>query len=181
MPIKYVQGDIFQAIAGKSNIIIPHVCNDIGGWGSGFVVSLSKFDKEPEQSYRDWFKGISPTGDALTSNRTFGLGETQIVGVVRFKDVETNIEVANMVAQHRTITTGEKIPLRYSALSKCMQYIAKKMLAESGLVKATEIYCPKFGSGLAGGNWDFIETLINEIWVNEGIPVTVFELYERKK
>ena len=27
-----------------------------------------------------------------------------------------------------------------------------------------EIHCPKFGSGLAGGDWKFIEYLINDIW-----------------
>ena len=27
-----------------------------------------------------------------------------------------------------------------------------------------EIHCPKFGSGLAGGNWHFIENLIEDIW-----------------
>ena len=27
-----------------------------------------------------------------------------------------------------------------------------------------EIHCPKFGSGLAGGNWEFIKDLIEDIW-----------------
>jgi hypothetical protein len=27
-----------------------------------------------------------------------------------------------------------------------------------------EIHSPKFGSGLAGGNWNFIEELIKDIW-----------------
>jgi hypothetical protein len=27
-----------------------------------------------------------------------------------------------------------------------------------------EIHCPKFGSGIAGGNWNFISDLIQDIW-----------------
>jgi hypothetical protein len=34
------------------------------------------------------------------------------------------------------------------------------------LFKDSDIYAPKFGSGLAGGNWEFIEELIDEILVD---------------
>jgi hypothetical protein len=42
--------------------------------------------------------------------------------------------------------------------------------------RASEIHAPKFGAGLACGNWDFIEELINECWIGRGIPVTIYEL-----
>jgi hypothetical protein len=80
-----------------------------------------------------------------------------------------------MVAQHSTIKKGEKVPIRYWALTRCMMYVAHKMQKGVDLY-ADEIWCPKFGAGLAKGNWDYIETLINEIWVDAGIPVTVFEI-----
>jgi hypothetical protein len=34
-----------------------------------------------------------------------------------------------------------------------------------------EIHCPKFGSGLAGGNWAFIEDLIEDIWGKYSVTV----------
>jgi hypothetical protein len=34
-----------------------------------------------------------------------------------------------------------------------------------------EIHCPKFGSGLAGGNWDFISNLIEDIWSKYHVTV----------
>jgi hypothetical protein len=37
-----------------------------------------------------------------------------------------------------------------------------------------QIHAPKFGSGLAGGNWNFIEELIKDIWLN--IPVMIYSL-----
>src|SRR5688500_13345662 len=52
--IKYIKGDATRP-ARPGNKIIVHVCNDIGGWGRGFVMALSARWKEPEQSYRQWF------------------------------------------------------------------------------------------------------------------------------
>ena len=37
-----------------------------------------------------------------------------------------------------------------------------------------QIHAPKFGSGLAGGNWNFISCLIEDIW--DGIPVFIYDL-----
>ena len=43
-----------------------------------------------------------------------------------------------------------------------------------------EIRCPMFGSGLAGGNWAFIEELIDEIWIGDyNVPVTVCALSDK--
>ncbi len=166
MKINYTKGDIFKSIDGTKPILIPHVCNDIGGWGSGFVVAVSKFDETPEYSYRYWAEG-KPSISLVTSLK-LKLGEIQVVSC---KD---KVEVANMCAQHRTISYGEAVPIRYWALTRCMKLLADNIV--SNTIVAKEIWCPRFGSGLAKGNAEFIETLIKEIWVDQGIPVTVFEL-----
>ena len=80
--IHYCIGDaVYPNFTG--NIIIPHICNDIGGWGAGFVLAISKRWKLPEQKYYEWYK----------SNNNFRLGEVQFV------KVEDNIIIANMIAQ----------------------------------------------------------------------------------
>jgi hypothetical protein len=38
------------------------------------------------------------------------------------------------------------------------------------------IHCPLFGSKLAGGDWLFVETLIEDCWLRVGIPVFVHYL-----
>lgn len=68
--IQYVKGDATQPIA-EENKIICHICNDIGGWGRGFVLAISKKWKTPEIEYREWHK----KGD------NFLLGEIQLVAV----------------------------------------------------------------------------------------------------
>jgi hypothetical protein len=49
--LKYVIGDATSP-QGTGNKIIVHICNDIGGWGLGFVLALSKRWKAPEIQYR---------------------------------------------------------------------------------------------------------------------------------
>jgi len=51
MTIHYVQGDATQP-QGDGPQIIAYVCNDIGRWGKGFVLALSKRWKEPEHAYK---------------------------------------------------------------------------------------------------------------------------------
>ncbi|MFD9821428.1 CsbD family protein [Streptomyces violascens] len=58
---------------GKGVKLIAHVCNDLGGWGKGFVVSISRRWPEPEASYRRWHRE--------RSGNDFGMGAVQFVGV----------------------------------------------------------------------------------------------------
>ncbi|RKW18275.1 MAG: Appr-1-p processing protein, partial [Capnocytophaga sp.] len=44
--IKYIKADATFP-QSEGNIIIPHICNDIGAWGKGFVLALSKRWKAP--------------------------------------------------------------------------------------------------------------------------------------
>ena len=72
MKINYIIGDATQPV-GEGPKIIVHVCNDIGGWGRGFVTAISKRWAEPEQRYRAWHHGEETT--------PFALGEVQFVSV----------------------------------------------------------------------------------------------------
>jgi hypothetical protein len=163
MTIQYIVGDCLNDAPCFKKKIICHVNNDIGGWGSGFVVNLSKRWKKPEEAYRKWHKFAH-----------YSLGESTIafkLGNVQPVAVEAGTIVINMIAQHNTITTdpGSK-PIRYAALVSCMSKaaaIAKKLDGE--------FHCPMFGAGLAGGNWDFIEELINEIWADFPVYIYKFE------
>ncbi|PSL41287.1 hypothetical protein CLV51_1211 [Chitinophaga niastensis] len=48
MSIIYFKGDATKPL-GSANKIIAHICNDIGGWGKGFVTAISKRWSEPEK------------------------------------------------------------------------------------------------------------------------------------
>lgn len=168
MPLEVIKGDLFKSITNETRIMIPHVCNDIGAFGAGFVVSLSKFNKDAEKYYRLWFQDKTAVNHPLvwTSRRAdFSLGESQIVQILGA------VYVANMIGQRGIISSNNRKPIRYAALIKCMENVADFCVKNK-----CEIRCPRFGSGLAGGDVRLIEELMREIWVDVGVSVKVYEL-----
>lgn len=167
--MKIIKGNIFEHIPKKNDkrIVIPHCVNDIGGWGSGFVLAINKFSPLPKEEYLKWFNKQITKFNKHTSfsslDYDFSLGECQNVYC------GNNVCISNMVGQHKTIKTVNK-PVKYWALAHAMRNIAYNKDCFD------EIWTIRFGSGLAGGRQDFIEELINEIWVEQNIPVTMFEL-----
>lgn len=172
-----VMGDATKpAKLGEIPIVIPHVCNDLGLWGAGFVLALTRaFGPVPEQSYLNWSKGKkdSPAEKKFIkySNKLggFELGETQFV------KVNTTLVIANMVGQQGVRTDSPRPPIRYGALGRCMRSVR-----EVAKGAKAEIHCPMFGSDLAGGKWEVISEMILEEWTDHGINVTVYEFPKPK-
>jgi hypothetical protein len=77
-----------------------------------------------------------------------------------------------MIAQNRLLNSKNKRPLNYAALVYCMNQVrtfAKEFQTQHD--SKIEIHSPKFGSGLAGGNWNFISELINDVWYDSHVFV----------
>ncbi len=136
--------------------IISHICNDIGAWGKGFVLAISKRWPKPEARYRAWYKGRKKNG--------FGLGAVQLV------QVENDIWVANMVGQHNIRRTKSGPPIRYEAVEECLRKVASHAL-ELGAT----VHMPRIGCGLAGGKWEEIEPIIVKQLSSKDIPVFVYD------
>lgn len=108
MEIIYTKGDATRP-DGTGNKIIAHICNDIGGWGKGFVMAISKRWPAPEQQYRQWYQ----------SKQNFTLGEVQFV------PVEPDTWVANMIGQQRVTKDAKgNPPIRYKAVQECLRKVA---------------------------------------------------------
>ncbi|MFI1395584.1 macro domain-containing protein [Streptomyces sp. NPDC020681] len=153
--IRYIRGDA-TAPQGRGVKLIAHVCNDLGGWGKGFVVAISRRWAEPEAAYRRWHRE--------RAGNDFGLGAVQYVQVGR------DLWVANMVGQ-RGIRTGSKgVPVRYEAIGAALGQVAEKA-AELG----ASVHIPRIGCGLAGGKWSRVEPLIAGRLAATGIDVTVYD------
>ena len=56
--IQYLKGDATSPVVNGS--VIVHIVNDLGAWGSGFVLALSKKWEAPEKQYHDWFNYDAP-------------------------------------------------------------------------------------------------------------------------
>jgi len=154
MDITYLKGDATNP-AAVGNKIIVHVCNDIGRWGKGFVMAISKRWKEPEKRYRERFK----------AQADFSLGEVQFV------KVEDDLWVANVIGQHK-INKDERgdAPIRYDAILMGLEKVAHFALENNATV-----HMPRIGCGLAGGSWDKIEPLITSALSEKNIQATVYD------
>ena len=153
MTLKFVVGDATNPESDTDLKIIAHGCNNVGAWGAGFVLALSRKWDAPEESYKE-----------LDFDTLEG-GETQLV------KCEPGIYVANIITQ--TFHTSH--PVRYDWLRLGFQrldYFARTTTL------STSIHMPRIGCGLGGGRWSVVESLIREYFSSE-TDITVYDLPKR--
>jgi O-acetyl-ADP-ribose deacetylase (regulator of RNase III) len=156
MLINYVKGDATNP-PGENRRIIVHVCNDIGAWGRGFVLAVSRKWPAAERRYREWHKS--------GGEKAFELGQMQFV------QVEPSIWVANLIGQHGIRRAGGLLPVRYEAIQKGLARIA-----EFATGHQASVHMPRIGCGLAGGKWEEVSRLVEQELVESGIVETVYDL-----
>jgi O-acetyl-ADP-ribose deacetylase (regulator of RNase III) len=149
MKINYVKGDATRP-EGEGLKYILHICNDAGYWGAGFTRSLDARWDLPRERYLDWWAGAK-------------------LGAILSVPVESSITVVSMMAQHGVGARTK--PIRYNALRDCLCNFADQH-EES---RRKSVHAPKFGSGLAGGDWGRIENIIKGVLIARNIPVTIYE------
>lgn len=145
--IQYITGDATEPIDNGEKLIV-HICNDMGAWGAGFVLALSRKWHEPEQSYQAWHR----------RGHKFELGEIQVV------QVEEGLSVINMIAQRGL----GPMAIRYPALVQCLRKVH-----EIARVSDASVHMPRIGCGLAGGNWGIVGVIVGRTL--KDIPVTVYD------
>ena len=153
--IHYLKGDATQPQT-KGVKIIVHVCNNLGGWGKGFVLAISNRWSEPEEEYRAWHRNRSQNDFAL--------------GSVQFVQVEEYIWIANMIGQQGLKRGSKGPPVRYEAIEQGLSQVATKAKELSA-----SVHMPRIGCGLAGGKWEKIEPLIESTLLAEDVEVYVYD------
>lgn len=167
--VTYSKKDIFEISLNQtkskelgSNVIIPHVCNNVNAFGAGFARDISHHYPIVKDNYH-------------LLGKKQKLGHVQYITVYKDNYYDHELIIANMIGQNGLKSPKNKRPLNYYALAYCMSNVSS--FIKNSMVNDTtakyEIHCPKFGSGLAGGNWNFILNLIEDIWTN--YPVVVYE------
>lgn len=148
--ITYKVGDATRP--EESPFVIVHCCNNIGGWGSGFVRAIdATFGYHVGEEYR--------------RNHSKELGDIQFVGV-------NGGWVCNLVGQHGVKSPTNPRPIRYTALVNGLLAVNEALERWSSPVP--HVVMPRIGAGLAGGSWDMISDII-EITMPKR-PVTVYDL-----
>lgn len=149
-----LSGDATAPI-GTGPRIIAHICNDVGGWGQGFVVAISKRWKAPERDFRAWY--AEQDGD-------FALG------AVRFVPVEDEMWVANIIGQHKLKATPVGPPIRYRAVDAALERVG-----EFALKRHATVHMPRIGCGLAGGNWTKIGPIVQRQLLSRSVETFVYD------
>lgn len=163
--IWYMDGDATKPY-GEGGKVIVHCCNNRGGWGSGFVVALSRRWPQPEQHYRD----LHPRQ-----------GDEYLLGSVGIVSVEPGIAVANLIGQDGMGVGKDGLPpVRYEAIRKGFQRIVKWIADEQNFLRKLSfdpisIHMPRIGCALAGGDWALIEPLIEATFIRARLDVTVYD------
>lgn len=175
-PIKFVKGDATNPVDNITKIIV-HICNDVGAWGKGFVIAISKRWKQPESAYKNWFKTkvLDQTDtiqfERLESRDKFSKENKFELGNVQFVKTTDDIWVANMIAQRDIRPDRYGLPpIRYAFVSECLERV--KQFAKR---QNASVHMPRIGCGLAGGDWEEIEEIINEHLIAHEIETTVYD------
>ena len=145
--ITYQKGNIFTVKKG----IIAHGCNCVGGFGSGIAGQIAKLYPVVKKEYLiKHFK------------KEWKLGDIQSVSI------NPELTIINCATQYKYYPRNI-VHADYPAIKQCFEQIYK-LAKENNL----EVYIPKIGAGLAGGDWTVIEKIINDIFTD--YPITVFTL-----
>ena len=155
---------------------ILHGCNDIGAWGSGFVVALNKRfgvgKKSPCDEYMMWFD-VDPENVFATLPR---------LGDIQFVKINKNDAVLNMITQKGCgqvtyLKEFVSIPFRYESFNECLlrvKILAEKYKSKHGTYP--NLVSPRIGCGLAMAEWSKVEKIILEVFNTIDINWTVYDL-----
>lgn len=163
-------GDLFHFIADRlsagvdgASIVVPHVCNNVNAFGAGFAAVLADRYPVVKENYH-------LLGPAFLKNN---LGHVQFIDVYHNNKYKHKLIFANMIAQNGLKASGNRRPLNYAALVQSMIRVKQfvKNQRQNDTTEKVEIHCPKFGTGLAGGRWEFVSELIDDIWSDQKVFV----------
>lgn len=145
--VRYVKGDLFESKAD----ILAHGVNCVGGFGSGVAGQIAQ--KYPNVKF-NYLRKYESEG--------WQLGDVQFLYAYGFY-------IANCATQQEYYPRN-KVHVDYNAVKVCMEKV--KEFAKNGNFT---IAIPKIGAGLAGGDWNTIEKILNEVFNDYDISVYVLK------
>jgi O-acetyl-ADP-ribose deacetylase (regulator of RNase III) len=143
-----VKGNVFESGAN----IIAHGCNTKGGFGSGVAGAMAEKYPAARNAYISKYKM-----------------EGWKLGDVQFVLASKSLVVANCATQNSYMPRG-RCHANYSAIRTCMEKVRDFAKDHS-----YTIAIPKIGAGLAGGDWNKIKTILDEVFVDYDVTVRYLE------
>ena len=133
MKIKYVKGDLLEA----PEQVTLHGCNSLGVMGAGVAKLIREKWPKAYQDYRDSYDSYGlPLGSIVSSKQPDGK------------------IILNAITQDTVGRFG--VHVSYWAIANVIYQLDQRYIARDSKVVAM----PAIGSGLAGGDWNVIEAII---------------------
>jgi len=153
--LTFLRGDALEPRRTGGGII-AHIVNDkTPNWGAGFARAVKKEYPSVQKDFSEW----------VTCNPDdFSLGN------VHTSTISDELSVVHMIAQ-RGYGESSKPRIRYTSLKDCLE-----KLKDIALSQGASVHMPRIGTGYAGGNWNYILELIDEILVRNNVDVTIYIL-----
>lgn len=145
MKIKYMQGDMFSHTFPQDQKwkIYAHGCNTKGVMGSGVALQVKRMFPFAYNAYM-----LQYNTDSLHLGRLVSGQEGDVI-------------ILNMITQATYGRDKSIVYVSYDAVEECVRHIN----IGCGKIKqrsVVEVVMPKVGAGLANGDWDIIEKIIEE-------------------
>jgi len=157
--LTYLVGDATQP-RGTGNHVIAHVVNDrTPRWGGGFAQVIRKKWPFVQDDFITW---------AETDRSRLRLGN------VHFARVQEGLTICSMVSQHG-YGPSPTPRIRYEALDKCLTAVADECQRQSA-----SVHVPRIGCGQAGGSWDVVSELLEDILNQRSVSGTVYDIPGRE-
>merc|ERR1712157_599162 len=129
----------------------------MGRWGKGFVMSITDtWGKQPGKLYRQWHKA--------GADMNFGLGRVQLITLT------DALALANIIGQNGIKTGSKGPPVRYEAIECGLAAVCAHAATDGA-----SVHMPRIGSGLAGGEWEKIEVIIQGMSKKHDVDIYVYE------
>jgi O-acetyl-ADP-ribose deacetylase (regulator of RNase III) len=143
---------------------IAHGCNAQGVMGAGVALALRRKWPQVYGEYRAQYDRLLL---AQRMHMDLPIGDPPIgLPLGEVYEVQCGHQVVlNCITQE--FVGGDKRYVSYDAVDECFRHIAR-LVPRDGVVAI-----PRIGAGLAGGDWDVIETIINK-----ATPDTMVWLYD---
>jgi O-acetyl-ADP-ribose deacetylase (regulator of RNase III) len=154
--INYIDGDLIKLAKEGNFEVIVHGCNCHSTMGAGVAPQMAKAFGCDKFEMETWGTTIEKLGNI--DYQTVVLGEHTIWNLLDYKNNrdEPELTVVNAYTQYmygKNHVDGVLAPFDYEAFTICIRKMNK-------IFKDKPIGMPKIGSGLAGGDWNVIEKII---------------------
>ncbi len=143
MTIIYSKGNLLE---GTEKYIV-HGCNARGTMGSGVALQIKRKYPHTFRGYRKAYEG--------------NMDSLQVGSVIVVQNPDGKI-VFNCITQKYYGRSKDVVYVEYDAIRTCLLQV-NKWVGTKGFL---EVAMPKIGCGLANGDWDIVEQIINDTMVD---------------